>query len=413
MVGMQGMIKSWFSRTRHRLATTSSQEYLLWGFGLFITGYFLMPKAAGHARLYYLLVLIPLAFNWRTVVDLYRDSALLKCLLLFCCYLFLSTFWSEHIELEGVGLAAWHALLTLSFPAVVVLVYKYYPQEFDQILKVSVMLAALFATISIAVTYWDAPFPDTRLKFFGRMDAPTKASSAYAFFILLAWYFSSLKLPVKEKIVYMVLGMIISFALILSQGRGAMVACLVGTAILLSRHHAKQLIMLAVAAVVFIFFQQDLWNELVLKRGVSQRPEIWQYTIDKVGERWLFGLGFLSPTDTVVIGQRFTFNYAGAHGQLMATYRDGGAVGITLLALLWFGAAFSAIRLYIQGRPLYFALLVFGLICLIPYQDRLITRPREHWLYFWLPISFLIAYYYSGQRPLGEPLDSELSSRRG
>lgn len=399
------MTASWLGRSKQRLLTTTSQEYLLWGFGLFILGYFLMPKAAGHARLYYVMVLIPLAFNWRLVLSIYRDSNLLKCLLAFCCYLFLSIFWSQTIDPYGASLGAWHVLLTLSFPVAVVLVNQWYPRRFDEIFKYSIVLAAVFAVISMLVIYWDSPFPDTRLWFFGRMDTPTKASSAYAFFVLLACYFSTLNISGRDKIMFAGFGLVIFFALFLSQGRGALVACVAGIGILLSRKYALQLFLLALAVVIFIFLQPSLWNEVVVKRGASLRPEVWTYTIDKVGDAWLFGIGLLSPSDTMAVAGKQTFHYAHAHSQLLATYREGGLVGIALFTLLWLAAVFSAVKLYIKGKTVYLAMLVLGLICLIPYQDSLITRPREHWLYFWLPLALLVAHFYSGQRSLGESLE--------
>jgi hypothetical protein len=330
---------------------------------------------------------------------------LLQCLLVFCCYLLLSTFWSSRIDATGIWLSVWHVLLTLSFPVAVVLVNQWYPRQFDEIFKYSIVLAAVFAVISMLVTYWDAPFPDTRLWFFGRMDAPTKASSAYAFFVLLACYFTTLNLPARDRWLFAIMGLVIFMALFLSQGRGAVAACFVGVGILLSRKYIVQCLLLAAAVVAFFLLESTLWNEWVLQRGASLRPEVWGYTIDKVGDSWLFGLGFLSPSDTMAFTGKRTIHYAHAHSQLLATYRDGGLVGILLFAVLWLSAVFCAFKLYIRGTSVYLAMLVLGFICLIPYQDNLITRPREHWLYFWLPLAFLVAYYHAGQRRLGASLE--------
>ena len=141
-----------------------------------------------------------------------------------------------------------------------------------------------------------------------------------------------------------------------------------------------------------------------MNRGWSYRPAIWQYTIDKVGDSWLFGKGFLSPTGTTMAGI-YAVEHGHAHSQILATYRDGGLIALGLLFFFYGAALWQAGKLYIKGEPLLFALLVCGFLCLIPYQDRLVTRPREHWLYFWLPISLVVAYYYAGQRRLGESLE--------
>lgn len=395
---------SWVSGAKQRLLAASSKEYLLWGFGLFIMGYFFMPSASSHAKLYYILVLIPLAYNWQSVLELYRSSTVLKCLLVFCCYMFLSTFWSEHIDFTGVSFALGHTFVTLCFPVAVVLVYKWSPQQFDTIFKIVIMFAVVFSIISVFVTYWDAPFPKTRLLYFGRMDTPTKASSAYAFFALLACYFATLNVTGRARAMYASMAVIIVSVLLFSQARGAIAAFSVGLIILLSRSYIKFFVVLGLLVCLFFLLNTEYWEIWITNRGWSYRPDIWQYTIDKVGDSWLFGKGFLSAPGTTVAG-KYIVEHGHAHSQILATFRDGGLIAIVLLFLLWGGALWQAGKLYIKGESLLFALLVCGFLCLIPYQDRLITRPREHWLYFWLPISLVVAYYYAGQRRLGETLE--------
>jgi hypothetical protein len=402
------MADSWIPAVKQRLLAASSKEYLLWGFGLFIIGYFFMPSASSHAKLYYVMVLIPLAYNWQTVLELYRSNSVLKCLLVFCCYMFLSTFWSEHIDFTGVRFALGHTFVTLCFPVAVVLAYKWYPQKFDSIFKVAVAFAAVFSIISMAIIYWDAPFPKTRLVYIGRMDSPTKASSAYAFFGLLACYFATLNVTGRARAIYASMGVIIVSALLFSQARGAIGAFSVGLIILLSRSYIKFFVALGLLVALFFLLNPDYWETWIMNRGWSYRPDIWQYTIDKVGDSWLLGKGFLSTTGTTLAG-KWAEEHGHAHSQILATYRDGGIIAIVLLFLLWGGALWQAGKLYIKGESLLFALLVCGFLCLIPYQDRLITRPREHWLYFWLPVSLVVAYFYAGQRRLGETLEIKSS----
>ena len=43
-------------------------------------------------------------------------------------------------------------------------------------------------------------------------------------------------------------------------------------------------------------------------------------------------------------------------------------------------------------RFLFFlALILYGMLCAIPDLDRILTRPRELWLFLWLPVALVMA----------------------
>jgi uncharacterized protein (DUF983 family) len=44
-----------------------------------------------------------------------------------------------------------------------------------------------------------------------------------------------------------------------------------------------------------------------------------------------------------------------------------------------------------NNNPIYLVLLIFGLLCMLTATDRPITRPRELWIIFWLPLAMILA----------------------
>jgi O-antigen ligase len=77
---------------------------------------------------------------------------------------------------------------------------------------------------------------------------------------------------------------------------------------------------------------------------------------------------------------------------MLATARDGGLVGLALhIAIL-----IVALRKAIQAEnsslsSFYLSALLFGFLIMSIDKDQLIDRPRELWLFFWLPLAILLA----------------------
>ena len=123
-----------------------------------------------------------------------------------------------------------------------------------------------------------------------------------------------------------------------------------------------------------------------LVRGMPYRPEIWLALLQQALERPLFGAGYLVPTE-VQIGER---SFPHAHSAFLATLRDGGVVGLALLLGMLAMAVRCAVRRDRRDDHwLYSALLVYAMLCAVPDLDRLLTRPKEPWLFFWLPLAML------------------------
>jgi O-antigen ligase len=120
----------------------------------------------------------------------------------------------------------------------------------------------------------------------------------------------------------------------------------------------------------------------------SFRPGIWQQVLADMQGYWWFGHGYLTDPRVPAYGKLFDH----AHNSYLATLRDGGLVGVALLAAILGIALHWAWQLYRQrGERIYLALLLYGMTSVAMDYDRLLLPPRELWLFFWLPVAFIMA----------------------
>ena len=383
------------------LKTANRHQYLLWGLYLFILGFFLMPKAAGHARLYYLLVIVPLCFSWAKTLELIRSNTLLKLLALFCTYLVLRSLSASDVSPSDLLLVSWHALLVLSFPVTIVLINDFYPEKMDQLLQSTINVAAAFAVLSMTIWYMDHPFSE-RLYYWGRMDSPNTGGCVYGLFSILAVHFGLSSKHRPRSLVFFLLAAILAASVLFTQSRTAISAYSVALFILLLRSYPLVTAPISIIFLIAALMSPTTYHLLVLNRGLSFRPDIAAHVLQQLSDNWLVGLGLTceqAVTISLVSGEQIQFNHD--HGHLLATYRDGGLIALVILASILIICLFNACKSWVKGQQIYLALFAFSLMTLISIQDRLITRPREHWLYFLLPISLLIAQLYQQSKQQG------------
>ena len=124
--------------------------------------------------------------------------------------------------------------------------------------------------------------------------------------------------------------------------------------------------------------------------GFSERLRIWQLVLYQWLDAPVFGNGYQSEFLLTPSGDKDVANWA--HNALLATLRDGGVAGLILHLLVLATATRAAWQLARKhGDPIYLILIVFGFICMTTDTDLLITRPRELWIIFWLPLAMILA----------------------
>lgn len=355
-------------------------------YAVFVAGYFLLPMASGHRRLYYVLVLPAVLLIWRELADFYRGNALAGLLVLYVSYMMGSLLWTTNFEAGPALQALGFSLCVLSFCFVSGYLWIRHAQRMDTLAHGAVWLAGLAALVSIVVWYSSHPFPTSRIEPLGVMHHQNKAGSAYGIFLVLCVHYLFTDRARRQRLAYCALAAALLSLVIFTQSRTAMAGVCVGLLVLVG-YRALAVAGLGVLGMwALMAADPRKWVERV--GDFSFRPGIWEKVLADMQDYWWFGYGYL--TDPAVAAYDKLF--AHAHNGYLATLRDGGLVGLALLLAILGLAALWAWQLYkTRGERIYMALLLYGMTSITMDYDRLLVQPKEIWLFFWLPLALIMA----------------------
>lgn len=364
----------------------------------FLAGYFLLPMAAGHRRIYYFIVMPAVLLMWRELLVFYRYNALAWLLLLYAGYMAITLTWTTDFDAIAALSMIWYSLSVLSFVMITGYLWVHYPDRMQLLAGRLVWLAAATALVSMVVWYHSHPFPGSRLEPLGVMHHPNKSGCAYGLLMLLAVYRAYTANGRHQRLYCIAAAVILLCLVVLTQSRTALVASGMGLAALLGYRSAVLLAPALVASWVAFAATPGLWQERVMM--LSFRPGIWRQVIAEVREHPWFGHGYLVDPSVPAYGKVFSH----AHNSYLATLRDGGTVGLVLLVALLVVALRWAWQLRVRfDERIYLAMLVYGAISLVMDYDRLLVQPKELWLFFWMPVALVMAVLPErrGYRPAG------------
>jgi len=357
-------------------------------YSIFIAGYFLLPMASGHRRLYYLLVFPAVLLLARELLAFYRGNQLSGLILLYVGYMMASLAWSSNFEAQAAIWAVGYSLALLSFIFISGYLWIQYPRQIERLLPRAVWLAAAAAVASIAVWYLNNPFPSSRLEPLGVMHHQNKGACAYGIFLVLCVYHTFARKQQTHKGLGIAVALALLALILFTQSRTALAG--VSAALLVLLGYQALWVIVAGLGISFALVSvnpQDWWYRV---ETFSFRPGIWKQLLTEMDGHWLFGRGYLVNPRIDAYG--YTFDHA--HNGYLASLRDGGLVGLLLLLSVLAISVLWAIRLYrASGQRLYLALLLYGMTVILMDFDRLLVHPKELWLFFWLPIALIMASY--------------------
>ena len=157
---------------------------MVYFYALFIAGYFLLPMASGHRRLFYILVMPAVLLLWRDLLAFYRENLLAKLLLLYMAYMMGTLFWTANFDSAEATFALGYSFALLGFCLVSGFLWVTQAQRMDSLAHRSIWLAAGAAVVSIVAWYLDNPFPESRLITLGVMHHENKSACAYGVFFM-------------------------------------------------------------------------------------------------------------------------------------------------------------------------------------------------------------------------------------
>ena len=137
---------------------------MVYFYAIFIAGYFLLPMASGHRKVYYILVLPAVLLLWRELASFYRGNSLALLLLLYGLYMMSSLLWTADYEHLAALQALGYTLCVLSFCYISGYLWIREASRMDRLAHRATWLAAAAAVVSIVVWYLNNPFPFSRLE---------------------------------------------------------------------------------------------------------------------------------------------------------------------------------------------------------------------------------------------------------
>jgi O-antigen ligase len=286
--------------------------------------------------------------------------------------------------------------VTLSL-AGVLLAAQHRQWRLESMLLGASILGGLFAAASWVYFYGISARPlSDRLIAIGLWSTPIMAAHAVGSLAIMgvfSWQSRPLRLPVLALLMIAALGYLLFLGS--SQTRGVWIglgACLLVMAVARPSRLGGALVVLVVLGVALVAAFDP---EILLQRGVSFRPQLWQGGLQLMLDHWAMGVGFhqyLIPVPE--IGQAFKH----PHNLFLDTGVRLGVPGLLLFGGLWLAAGWRGWTCRAQplGQVL-LALWVFSSACLMTDGIGLWLKPNADWLITWLPIALSIVLAARGR----------------
>lgn len=381
-------------------------------FAIFLLGFFLFPDAPSHYKYYHWFMLLALFVARPFIKEVIGDSVVMLTAV-FAGYMALSGLWSVPFDGMEYLFALRSVLAVLLYIVLLIGFASRFPERFELFLQLMCLVAAVMALASLVVFYTDNPFPTARVHGIGRIYIINRGAAAYGVFAMVAAGYCFRHVGWKRYLFGLLVLILLAFV-VMSQTRSAIIAVVAGLLVLavseIGRKAFYVIASMAVLALAMKLAVPELWTSL--NRSMPLRPAIWLSAIEQIKHAPLFGYGLLSDTAVSLdnAGSPRTFRHI--HNAYLAAARDGGLVGLLLLLAVVTSAYATAIRVFrsaADARPL--ALMVYATLVIIPIQDRLFTKPKEYWLFFWLPVALVVIYNRRLSHLTGHPGTVPLARR--
>lgn len=339
------------------------------------------PYHQGLIFFYWLPVVVLLATRWTLLKELWpRAWPILTALGLLIAWAAMSLLWSP--DEDGV-----RQLRRLLFVALFLCGFALFgllhPERVTDGLRLACHLLAFSCLLALLYQYAVLGDWERRAGGMGLLEHPIMGGYAIAVGSLLLIF-----LPHSRARWLWSLSLLAMLVLmVMTQSRGLWVA-LLGALLIMALLRGDRLVwiitglLLSVAAVGLFQFQ-----ELVLERGVSHRPDILQASLDLIQQRPWLGLGLGGSYEFQLVDLLIPHS----HNLYAHVAIELGLVGLGLWLAVWVSAFWVAWqhRQVPLGRAL-LAVLLFCSLAQLFDGGQLWSSPRAEWFFTWLPIALAL-----------------------
>ena len=302
---------------------------LLWPFGLYLVTFFAPISSKAHNNIFYIVVLTPFIL-WgekNFIRELFSSriglvSVLLTGYLVFRSLVYLP-FDSSQVVDHLRHLGSFYCFFYIS-------VALFYKEKLVGLLAKISLWAAIWGAGSAVYFYSQHRFP-VRMSFIGPVDHAILGASVYALFCLFLVYS---KTPLVKRTALAAFPLLFS-SILFSQSRGPLLSILCSvlmTAVVVRKKWMSGVMILFLGGFWLSHYQGWISFGRLFQATSSYRLSIWQQVFSDIWQEgsWLFGHS-LSAEQAVTVGKH-TFQHA--HSGYVATFAQGGVVGLTLLLAL-------------------------------------------------------------------------------
>lgn len=367
--------------------------WLVFGFFVFLTGFFWLPSTHSYKVIIPGVLLVPALLSllspqrWRLAR---RHGALLLLVLLYLVYMCAIAFWRGQEDVDGT--LKW-SIYTAVFLFGIGFGMRIATSRLLQLLLIGAVVAAAAAVYAAAVdlrsgAFWDAEY---RLTGYGTLYNPLRSGHLWGAFAALALWCVYCDVRLWNQRWPAWLAALLGVAAVLSSGsRAPMLALLavVVWVVIADTHGRRRWLYLLLTAAGTMILGALFWHVLS-KRGLSLRPDIWPHVLELCKAHPWFGVG-LGHALEIRLPPDFVFY--DTHNVFLAALYYGGAIGLVLF-LAAFGAAFwwAWQRRAVSALCGMAAVLqLYGLVTLQFDGGSLISRPSEFWVLYWLPMALYL-----------------------
>jgi len=355
-----------------------------------VAGYFLLENGSANSFSTYLITLTLLPLSLLRKQTSFINLPLLSLIAVCLIYLAVSVLWSG--SGESVPRHLGYALLIISFCASIPISIAYFP-SFLSCMVLFIVLAAFVSGIYSIYLHFTLPeyqpLPEQRLYAMGRLRNPVIGALSYGFAMTLAIYMLLAASRRSVKVGYLGAILVFTTAIILSGSRGVYLALIASTsmAILLRYPSNRKLQILGVLTTVLIFLAIAalfLGPELLFKRALSFRPEIWSEFVSRTIDSnvWV-GLGMSANSEFLM--PELLIQHP--HNAFIATFYYGGVIGLSLYLGLVLKSISSINDPDSTNAHLLAAIsLAFGLTATALDGNEILTKVNYLWFLIWFPI---------------------------
>lgn len=368
----------------------------------FIIGFFCIPeRSLIHRNFYYIFIFLP------ALIIFFRDHKLKNVthenlflfILLFLLYMALSLGWSEHRTWNELFDATRYILLILSFPLVITLALRNGGWQIGDLLWWSMLGVSIVALITIITFYTNNSFPYDRLEGLGRtVSNPTTNANMHGLFAIIGLTFlvqnrKRVDLSLPAQTITLLSTFTLCSYVILTQTRGALLALIVATFLLLILNKKWKAIFLlaliAVATIASIELSESIRG--LFERGLGTRPYIWLESLGLFAEKPLFGHGVATETKYLISLNGTTKTYENTHNILLHILVHYGLVGLFLWSLPTLYAIKSASCFDKTTKDwTLIVVLVYCLTAMMFNIRSILASPNAVWILYWLPIGLIL-----------------------